>query len=232
MVSRTKTGIFKPFEHINCHVTTTSPLPRSHVHSLRNPNWKEAIVDEYNALITTGTWVLVPRPANVNVVHSIWLFKHKFNADGSLNMYKARLVANGHSQHRGIHCDETFSSVHHLQYFYSISLLFSTVCLYMHDPSDPHFTALKRILCYVRGTLDYGRQLHVSFTTQFTDADWAGYPITQRSTSGYCLFLGDNLLSWFAKRQVTLSLSNDEAQYQGVANVVAETAWICNLLPE
>ncbi|GJZ35730.1 ribonuclease H-like domain-containing protein [Tanacetum coccineum] len=109
------------------------------------------------------------------------------------------------------------------------------VCLYMHDPRDPHFTALKRILRYVRGTLDYGLQLHVSSTTQltaYTDADWAGCPVTRRSTSGYCVFLGDNLLSWSAKRQVTLSRSSAEAEYRGVANVVAETAWIRNLLCE
>ncbi|GKE57481.1 ribonuclease H-like domain-containing protein [Tanacetum coccineum] len=70
---------------MNCHVTTTSPLPRSHVHALQDPNWKEAMLDEYNALITNGTWVLVPHPANVNVVRSMWLFKHKFHANGSLS---------------------------------------------------------------------------------------------------------------------------------------------------
>ncbi|GJW71942.1 ribonuclease H-like domain-containing protein, partial [Tanacetum coccineum] len=62
--------------------------------------------------------------------------------------------------------------------------------------------------------------------------DWAGFPVTRRSTSGYCVFLGDNLLSWSAKRQVTLSRSSAEAEYRGVANVVAETAWIRNLLRE
>ncbi|GKG28812.1 ribonuclease H-like domain-containing protein, partial [Tanacetum coccineum] len=67
MVTRVKAGIFKPLEHMNCHVTTTSPLPRSYVHALRDPNWKEAMLDEYNALITNGTLVLVPRPSNVNV---------------------------------------------------------------------------------------------------------------------------------------------------------------------
>ncbi|GJZ42011.1 ribonuclease H-like domain-containing protein [Tanacetum coccineum] len=116
-----------------------------------------------------------------------------------------------------------------------ISYVVQQGCLYMHDHREPHLAALKRILGYVRGNLDHGLQLHVSITTQltaYTDADWAGFPVTRRSTSGYCVFLGDNLLSWSAKRQVTLSRSSAEAEYRGVANVVAETAWIRNLLME
>ncbi|GKB97814.1 ribonuclease H-like domain-containing protein [Tanacetum coccineum] len=114
-----------------------------------------------------------------------------------------------------------------------LSYAVQQVCLYMHDPFDPHFTALKRILRYIRGTHDFGLQLHVSSTTQlsaYTDADWAGCPVTRRSTSGYYVFLGDNLLSWSANCQVTMSRSSVEAEYRGVANVVAETAWIRNLL--
>ncbi|GKA06766.1 ribonuclease H-like domain-containing protein, partial [Tanacetum coccineum] len=109
------------------------------------------------------------------------------------------------------------------------------ICLYMHDPRDPHFTALKRILRYVRGTIDLGIDLHVSSTSQltaYTDANWAGCPVTHRSTSGYCVFLGDNLLCWSVKRQVTLSRFSAEAEYRGVANVVTETTWIQNLLLE
>nr|GEV04967.1 ribonuclease H-like domain-containing protein [Tanacetum cinerariifolium] len=173
MVTRAKASIFKPPECMNCHVTTTLPLPRSHVHALRNHNWKEAMLDEYNALNTNETWVLVPRPANV--------------------------------------------------------------CLYMHDPHEPHLAALKWILWYVCSTLNHGIQLHVYTTTQlttYTDADWAGCPITHRSTFGYCVFLEDNILSWSTKRQVTLSRSNAEDKYQEVANVVAKTAWINSLLHE
>ncbi|GJR39898.1 ribonuclease H-like domain-containing protein [Tanacetum coccineum] len=73
------------------------------------------------------------------------------------------------------------------------------VCLYMHDPREPHLTALKRILHYVCGTLDFGLHLYSSSTTSlvgYTDVDWAGCPYARRSTSGYCVFLGDNLLSW------------------------------------
>ncbi|GKF64180.1 ribonuclease H-like domain-containing protein [Tanacetum coccineum] len=100
-----------PRARLTCHVTTTLPIPRSHLHALGDPHWHKAMVDEYNALISNGTWALVPRPANVNVVRSMWLFRHKYNADGSLSRYKARLVANGRSQQQGIDCDETFSPV-------------------------------------------------------------------------------------------------------------------------
>ncbi|GJX49284.1 ribonuclease H-like domain-containing protein [Tanacetum coccineum] len=109
------------------------------------------------------------------------------------------------------------------------------VCLYMHDPREPHFSALKRILRYIRGTMPYGLQLFSSTTSSlvaYSDADWAGCPTTRRSTSGYCVFLGNNLLSWSSKRQVTLSRSSAEAEYRGVANAVAETCWLRNLLRE
>ncbi|GKF34010.1 ribonuclease H-like domain-containing protein, partial [Tanacetum coccineum] len=102
------------------------------------------------------------------------------------------------------------------------------VCLYMHDPREPHFSA-------VCGTLDFRLQLYASSTSSlvaYSDADWAGCPTTRHSTSGYCVFLGDNLLSWSCKRQHTLFRSSVDAEYQCVANVVAETAWLCNLLRE
>ncbi|GJY47311.1 ribonuclease H-like domain-containing protein [Tanacetum coccineum] len=109
------------------------------------------------------------------------------------------------------------------------------ICLYMHDPREPHFAAFKRVLRYVKGTLDLGFHVYASATTSlvgYIDVDWAGCPSTRRSTSGYCVFLGDTLLPWSAKRHHTISHSSAEAEYQGVANVVAETAWVRNLLHE
>ncbi|XP_052622713.1 uncharacterized mitochondrial protein AtMg00810-like [Lactuca sativa] len=109
------------------------------------------------------------------------------------------------------------------------------VCLYMHDPREPHYTTLKRILRYLWGTLDHGLQLYVSPSRgliAYFDADWVGCPSMRRSTAGYCVFLGQNLLSWSSKRQGTISRSSAEAEYRGVANVVAKTYWLCNLLRE
>ncbi|GJX51141.1 ribonuclease H-like domain-containing protein [Tanacetum coccineum] len=446
MIIRSQSGIVKPIERLSLHTSSLSHIPKSSFIALKDPNWCNAMYDKYNALVKNGTWILVPRSSDVNLVRSMWLFKHKFHADGTLSRYKARLVANGSNQQHGVDFDETFSpvvkpatirtvlslavsrqwpihqldvknaflngdlsetvymhqppgfvdsrypnhvcllqrslyglkqaprawfqrfagyatragfspsrcdsslfiytqgsqvaylliyvddiiltasspvllqqivdSLHKefdmtdlgaLNYFLGISVVrhptglflsqkkyarqllerahmvncnpsrtpidtdsklgpdgvpvqdptlyrslagglqyltftrpdlsyaVQQVCLYMHDPREPHFAALKRIMRYVQGTLELGLQLYASATTSlvgYTDADWAGCPSTRRSTSGYCVFLGDNLLSWSAKRQHTISRSSAEAEYRGVANVVAETAWIRNLLRE
>jgi len=116
-----------------------------------------------------------------------------------------------------------------------ISYAVQQVCLHMHDPKECHMAALKRIIRYVQGTKDHGLHLYPSSTlslVSFTDADWGGCPDTRRSTSGYCVYLGDNLVSWSSKRQATLSKSSCEAEYRGVANVVSESCWLRNLLLE
>ncbi|GJY63626.1 ribonuclease H-like domain-containing protein [Tanacetum coccineum] len=376
-------GIVKPVDRLSLNTFSISPIPKNPFDALKDPQWRNAMYDKYNALIKNGTWLLVLRPAGVNMVRSMWLFKHKFHADGTLSRYKARLVANGSSQQLGVDLDETFSPVvkqatirtvislavslqwpihqldvknaflngdlsetvymhqppgfvnsrypHHvcllqrslygfkqaprawfqrfasyatqagfyhshcdsslficrqgsqvaylliymddiiltapsltllqhiiaslhkefdmtdlgaLNYFLGISadrsstefklgpegvpiqdptlyrslawglqyLTFThpdlsyvvqQVCLYMHDSREPYFAALKCILRYVRGTVDFGLQLNASATT-----------------------------SLVAKRQHTLSRSSAEVEYRGVANVVTKTAWLRNLLRE
>ncbi|KAG7600292.1 GAG-pre-integrase domain [Arabidopsis suecica] len=448
MTTRSKSGIVKPRIRLCLHTDATiSPLPVSHVQAAKDPNWTPAMKDEYDALIKRGTWRLVPRPVATNIIRSMWLFRHKFKADGTLSRYKARLVANGKSQQPGIDCEETFSPVvkpatirtvlsvatsrdwplhqldvknaflhgdleetvymhqppgfvdaskpdhvcllqrslyglkqaprawynrfatyaktigfkqsssdaslfilchgsdiaylllyvddivltattpsllqrvishlssefemtdlgqlHHflgisvqrdahglflhqqnyvadilhranmtncnpcitpadtrsklaandspsvsdptlyrslagaLQYltFTRPDIAFSVqqICLFMHDPRESHLLALKRILRYLKGTIKHGLHIYRSTSSgliAYSDADWAGCPSTRRSTSGYCVFLGDNLVSWSSKRQATISRSSAEAEYRGVANAVSETTWLRTLLLE
>ncbi|CAH9140198.1 unnamed protein product [Cuscuta epithymum] len=448
MTTRSRAGVFKPKLPFNLsHTITPSPLPKTPIQALQDPNWKSAMDDEFSALIKNKTWELVPRPPQANIIRCMWLFKHKYRSDGSLERHKARLVVNGNSQQVGVDCDETFSPVvkpatirtvltlalshdwplhqldvknaflhghleetvfmhqppgyrdqsrpshvcrllkslyglkqaprawyqrfasyitsigfthstcdhslfitkqdgqtaylllyvddiiltasstqflHHvisslatefamtdlgpLTYFLGISVtrqkdgLFLSqskyaseilhragmtscnatttpvdthsklsasagppvenptlyrslagalqyltftrpdisyavqqLCLFMHDPRASHLHALKRVLRYIKGTPHLGLLLRKSPVTNliaYTDADWGGCPDTRRSTSGYCVFLGDNLLSWSSKRQPTLSRSSAEAEYRGVANAVAELCWLRNLLLE
>lgn len=67
--------------------------------------------EEIDALIKQGTWILVPCPIGENIVESKWIYKIKKNPDGSISRYKARLVAQGYSQAKGLDYDETFSPV-------------------------------------------------------------------------------------------------------------------------
>ncbi|GJT27340.1 retrovirus-related pol polyprotein from transposon TNT 1-94 [Tanacetum coccineum] len=89
MVTRSQAGIVKPIDRLSLHTSPLSPIPKSPFLALKDPNW----------------------PSNVNLVRSMWLFKHKFHDDGTLSRYKARLVANGSSQQVGVDFDETFSPV-------------------------------------------------------------------------------------------------------------------------
>lgn len=98
------------------------------------------------------------------------------------------------------------------------------ICLYMHDLREPHFHALKRILRYIKETIDHGLHLTKSSSTTltaYTDTDWTGCLNIRRSTSGFCVYLGDNLISWSSKRQQTVSRSSVEQVYSGVSNAVA-----------
>jgi hypothetical protein len=116
-----------------------------------------------------------------------------------------------------------------------IAYVVQQICLHMHDPREPHLTAMKRILRYLQGTPDYGLLLRRSSSSDlvvYTDADWAGCPDTHRFTSGYAVFLGDNLVFWSAKRQTVVSHSSAEAEYHAVANVVAKATWLRQLLHE
>ncbi|WVZ64737.1 hypothetical protein U9M48_014214 [Paspalum notatum var. saurae] len=105
----------------------------------------------------------------------------------------------------------------------------------MHDPHEPHFALTKRILRYAKGTLSVG--LHLSYgsvqsLTAYSDTDRAGCPDSRRSTLGYCIFLGDNLVSWSSKLQMTVPRSSVEAKYRDMAHVMAECYWLRQLLHE
>ncbi|GAA0184469.1 transmembrane signal receptor [Lithospermum erythrorhizon] len=100
-----------------------------------------------------------------------------------------------------------------------ISYPVQRIYLFMDAPMTDQIHALKLVLRYIEGTLDYGLHLYkspVDTLTSYTDVDWAGCPDTRRSTFGFCVFLGDNLISWSSKHQATIYRSNVEAEYHGL----------------
>ncbi|GJW05540.1 ribonuclease H-like domain-containing protein [Tanacetum coccineum] len=102
MVTRFRVGTNRPTERLNLHVSLVSPLPKSYRDAFSDPNWQNAMHDEYHALINNKTWTLS---------RCMCLFRRKYLADGTLSRYKARLVANGSTKLEGVDVDETFSPV-------------------------------------------------------------------------------------------------------------------------
>jgi hypothetical protein len=105
----------------------------------------------------------------------------------------------------------------------------------MQDPRDSHWTAVKHILRYLKSTINHTFCIYKDSSTQLTaysNSDWASCPDDRRSTSGYCVFLGKNILLWSSKKQPTVSCSSTESEYKAVANAAAELAWIQSLLNE
>ncbi|XP_022023806.1 uncharacterized mitochondrial protein AtMg00810-like [Helianthus annuus] len=106
---------------------------------------------------------------------------------------------------------------------------------FLQQPTTTHFQLVKRIPRYVKGTLSQGLTFDRPPNTVllgFSDADWARCLDTRRSTYGYCIYLGGNLVSWSAKKQPTVSHSSCESEYRAMANTAAEIIWLTNLLSE
>lgn len=85
--------------------------PRDFSLAAEHEEWRRAMEEEIMAIKKNGTWVLADLPPNKNAIGLKWVYKTKYNVDGSLQKYKARLVAKGYSQQEGIDFEETFSPV-------------------------------------------------------------------------------------------------------------------------
>ncbi|KAK2423987.1 putative mitochondrial protein [Trifolium repens] len=144
--------------------------------------------------------------------------------------------------------DESGISVDQSQYRSMIgSLLYLTasrpditfavgVCArYQADPKVSHLAQVKRILKYVNGTCNYGILYSHSDCCKligYCDADWAGSADDRKSTSGGCFFLGNNLISWFSKKQNSVALSTAEAEYIAAGSSCSQMMWMKQMLQE
>ncbi|WVZ69160.1 hypothetical protein U9M48_017995 [Paspalum notatum var. saurae] len=116
-----------------------------------------------------------------------------------------------------------------------ITFAVSLVSQFMHDPRSSHMDAVTRILHYLKGCPVKGLLYSCQGGLQvecYTDADWAGSLDDQRSTSGYCTFVGGNLVSWRSKKQTVVARSTAEAEFRSMAHGVCEVLWLRILLTE
>ncbi|XP_019153565.1 PREDICTED: uncharacterized protein LOC109150048 [Ipomoea nil] len=106
---------------------------------------------------------------------------------------------------------------------------------YQADPKESHLKAVKRIIKYVKGKINYGiwysTDTNLSLTG-FSDADWAGNAEHRKSTSGGCFFIGKNLVAWLSKKQNSISLCTAEAEYIAAGSCCTQLLWMRQMLSD
>eukprot|EP00253_Pinus_taeda_P024454 PITA_24454 len=103
------------------------------------------------------------------------------------------------------------------------------------NPKEAHLQAVKRIFKYLQGTQNYGlwypRDVDLILHA-YTDADWAGSVHDRKSTSGGAFFMGSRLVSWFSKKQSSISLSTVELEYVATASCCTQLLWMMKTLQD
>lgn len=112
-----------------------------------------------------------------------------------------------------------------------IAFAINVVSQFMHNPREMHLKAVYRILHYLKGTVGRGilfkKARNINITLEaYTDADYVGSLVDRRSTSGYCIFLGDNLVTWRSKKQSVVARPSAESEFRSMALGICELLWL------
>ena len=226
--------------------------------------WKEAADLEYDSLLQNETWDLVELPRGRETIGSKWVFKIKYKGDGEIERFKARLkmlekynlqdakpVSTPADSNVRLQKDDNVSKAVDSVMYQSIdgSLLYAAVATrpdisqavgvvskFSSKPSEAHLTAVKRILRYLKGSLDitlqYRKTEDGSSLIGYSDADYAGDLDDRHSTSGNLFLISNGPVSWLSKKQPIVTLSTCEAEYVALSTATQEAVWIKRLLSD
>jgi hypothetical protein len=140
-------------------------------------------------------------------------------AGSKMSKFDGEVLSNP-SEYRHIVGALQYVTLTRLDIAYSVNQL----CQHMHTPTFVHWTAAKRVLRYLKGTID--SCLHYtkgSFTLNgYCKFNWTGNPDDRCSTTGFGIFFGSNLISWFAKKQHVISRSSTKAEYRAMSLATAD----------
>jgi hypothetical protein len=158
MTTRLRTGSLRPksFPDFHLYYTSRHPPKPTVLHAALSESeppcfskattdsrWREAMAQEFDALISNGTWTLCPRPSQQHVIKNRWVYKIKQRPDGSIDRFKARLVAKGYEQQSGVDYSKTFSPV----------IKPSTICIIL--ALAVNFNLLSSWMCQMRFYMEH-----------------------------------------------------------------------------
>eukprot|EP00253_Pinus_taeda_P003566 PITA_03566 len=195
---------------------------------MNSEKWKKAMEEEMDSLAKNNISDIVELPKGRSVVGCKWVFKLKWKVDGSIESYKARLVAKGHSSDEG-----------NLMYAMAStqpnnSHAIGVVSMFMENPDEEHWRAVKWVLRYLRGTSDYCIIFNGSEGSicRYVDANYASDLDKNRSTTGYVFTLVGGEIRWMSKLQETISLSTTKVEYIAALDTCKEEILLKGLLDE
>ncbi|XP_019460072.1 PREDICTED: uncharacterized protein LOC109359832 [Lupinus angustifolius] len=114
-----------------------------------------------------------------------------------------------------------------------LSFSVNQLAQFMENPTITHHDAALKVLRYIKGSPSLGLFYPSSSTLHlnaYSDSDWTSCPDTRRSTTGFCIFLGNSLISWKSKKQRIVSRSSCEAEYRALAITSCEITWLTFML--
>nr|GEY31454.1 hypothetical protein [Tanacetum cinerariifolium] len=154
--------------------------------------------EEYDALVKSRMWSLVPRASNTNVVDCKWVYRLKHDKNGSITRYKARFVS------------KRFSAT-------------TRILLYLHCTIEHGMLVRRSFGSTLQAFTNVLWKCNPDTSLEaFLDADWAGDSDDRWSTRRFAIYLGLNLISWTARKQCTVSRSSTKAEYKALVDTVVE----------
>ncbi|GJV67244.1 putative ribonuclease H-like domain-containing protein [Tanacetum coccineum] len=232
--------------------------PKKVTQALTDPNWIEAMKDEFLQFRLQKVWRLVDLPNGKHAIRTKWVYRNKKDDREIVVRNKARLVAQGYTQEEGINYDEVFAHVAKIEAIsqdkYVVDILkkfdFATVNT-ASTPMEPNKELIKdeeadsvdvHLYRSMIGSLMYltASRPDITFAVcacerdspfdleAFSNSDYARASLDKKSTIGGCQFLSKRLISWQCKKQTIVANSTTEAEYVAAANFCGHVLWIQN----
>ncbi|GKD44243.1 retrovirus-related pol polyprotein from transposon TNT 1-94 [Tanacetum coccineum] len=174
------------------YASTVSTIEPSNVkEAMKDPAWIYSMQEELLQFNRLDVWELVPLPDNIKALTLKWLLKNKVDEENMVIRNKTRLVVRGYHKEEVIDFEESFALVARMEA--------NRIFLAYAKPTEKQLKEVKRIFHYLGGTVNMGLWYTKDSgfeLTGFSDADYAGYKDTFKSTFGGTQFLGEKLVNW------------------------------------